>query len=409
MKIMQQVRQRQGIAMLLMLAFLLAMLSGCASSPDATNSNTSQESNATESATASEESSTTDKGTEEYVIAFSAALSGNMAQDGICGLNGVEIAIEQQNAKGGINGVPIRLLTEDDKSDPKEAAMVANLLEDNEEVLIVVGPNSSSAALACAPIYEAKQLSNIAFSASSDAVSDAGPYVFRTIPTDDVGGRYIIKWMVENLAPKNVGIIYENTDYGNGVFEVYKQQLEEENIPYVAESFMLKETTDFTTSLTKLKTEGIDVLLLGCSYNEAAMICKQATRIGMDIPVVGVDSLYNNALIELGGEDVEGVTFSAFFSDANTDPLVQEFVQLYQEKYGTIPNTFAAYAYDATLMAIKAIEEAGPDRVKINEMLTNMKDVKGVTGINTFDENGDVNTKEPLIITIQDGKFVVSE
>ena len=89
MKIMQQVRQRQGIAMLLMLAFLLAMLSGCASSPDATNSNTSQESNATESATASEESSTTDKGTEEYVIAFSAALSGNMAQDGICGLNGV--------------------------------------------------------------------------------------------------------------------------------------------------------------------------------------------------------------------------------------------------------------------------------------------------------------------------------
>jgi branched-chain amino acid transport system substrate-binding protein len=344
---------------------------------------------------------------ERYTIGFTACLTGSGAQDGIAGMQGAQIAIDQQNAKGGINGILLHLESADDQSDPKEAAIVANMFAEDESILVVVGPSFSSAALASAPIYEAKKLSNISFSASAKAVSDAGPYVFRTIPTDDVGGRYVIKWMIENWKPNKAGIVYENSDFGKGVYDVFNEQLTAEGVDVVSADFILGETTDFTTALTMMKHDSIDVLVLGCSYNEAALICKQAKRLGLDVPIAGIDALYSEALIELGGDAVNGLTFTAFFSDTNPSPLVQQFVKDYEAKYGQKPNTFSAYAYDATLMAIEAIKRAGTDRQAINDALTVMKDIQGVTGINTFDENGDVNTKDPLIVTIKDGVFVI--
>lgn len=372
-------------------AALLATLAGCAGTNTPTQSG---EANAS--------------GSTEYVIGFEAPLTGNNAQDGIAGMQGAQLAVDQVNAAGGINGIPVRLYTADDKADPKESATVANMFAEDSSVLVMVGPALSSGVLAISSIIEGKKLSCISFGASSAAVSGCSDYVFRTIPTDAVGGRYLIKWLEETVNPQKVGIFYENSDFGVGVRDVFAEQLASDGVTISAEqSFLPDETADFTTGLTALKNADIDLLVLGCSYNEAALICKQAVTLGINAPIASIDACYSEALLELGGDAVNGMMFTAFFSVDNEDETVQEFVEGYREKYGVDPNTFSAYAYDATQIAIDAIRGAGADRAAINAYLQGVKDRKGVTGYNTFDEYGDVSTKEPIIIQVQDGKFAV--
>lgn len=372
-------------------AALLATLAGCAGTNTPTQLG---EANAS--------------GSTEYVIGFEAPLTGNNAQDGIAGMQGAQLAVDQVNAAGGINGIPVRLYTADDKADPKESATVANMFAEDSSVLVMVGPALSSGVLAISSIIEGKKLSCISFGASSAAVSGCSDYVFRTIPTDAVGGRYLIKWLEETVNPQKVGIFYENSDFGVGVRDVFAEQLASDGVTISAEqSFLPDETADFTTGLTALKNADIDLLVLGCSYNEAALICKQAVTLGINAPIASIDACYSEALLELGGDAVNGMMFTAFFSVDNEDETVQEFVEGYREKYGVDPNTFSAYAYDATQIAIDAIRGAGADRAAINAYLQGVKDRKGVTGYNTFDEYGDVSTKEPIIIQVQDGKFAV--
>ena len=376
---------KKVLALLLAMAMVLAM-TACAASTGGTKGPANQDSTSS---------------SKEYVIGFEAPLTGNNAQDGLAGMQGAQLAVDQINAAGGIDGVPVRLFTADDKADPKESVMVANKFAEDKSVLIMIGPALSSGALAIAPIIEARDLSCIAFGASSAAVSGCSDYVFRTIPTDAVGGRYLIKWLEENKQPERVGIFYENSDFGVGVRDVFAEQLAAE------QSFLPDETSDFTTGLTALKNADIDILVLGCSYNEAALICKQAATIGLNVPIASIDACYSEALLDLGGEAVNGMMFTAFFSVDNEDEMVQSFVSDYREAYKTDPNTFSAYAYDAALIAIDAIRTSGADRAAINSYLKQVSEFKGVTGYNTFDENGDVSDKEPIIIEVQEGKFTV--
>lgn len=212
------------------------------------------------------------------------------------------------------------------------------------------------------------------------------------------------------MSPERVGVIYENSDFGKGVRDVFVDQLKTDGVTIAEEqSFLPDETSDFTTALTALKNADIDLLVLGCSYNESALICKQALVVGLDVPIASIDACYNEALIELGGDAVEGMLFTAFFSVDKEDELTRSFVDEYEDAHGIMPNTFAAYAYDATLIAIDAIKASGADRAKINEYLKGVKDFKGVTGSNTFDEFGDVSDKEPLIMNVSDGVFSIVE
>ncbi|MGI6005662.1 MAG: ABC transporter substrate-binding protein [Christensenellales bacterium] len=343
----------------------------------------------------------------EYVIGFAGPLTGTSAQDGQAALKGLQIAVDQINKAGGIDGATVIIDSQDDKSDPTEAATIANKFAQDKKILAVVGNYNSSCTLAASPIFNQVGLSQIAFGSSSPAVTDAGPFTYRTIPTDDIGGRYAAKWAFEKYGVQKAAIVYENTDYGVGVAEIYKEECEAAGIEIVAyESYLVGESTDFTTIVTKIKSGDPDVIFIGGLYNETALIAKQAARMDAEYPIVGVDGIYSPALIELGGADVEGVTFSAFFSDVNPDPVVQEFVKLYQEANGEAPSTYAAYAYDAGLCVLEALKNAGADRTKINDYLTTLSGLNGATGVTTFDENGDVN-RVPSMVAVVGGAFEV--
>lgn len=374
-------KRQKTIAILLILSILTILMSACAN----------------------------DEKSNEYVIGFAAPLTGPSAQDGYAALHGLEIAVKQCNDAGGINGVPVRIDAQDDQSDPKQAAIVANKFVEDKRILGVVGNYTSSCTLAGAPIFNQAGLTQITFSASAASVTDAGPYTFRTINTDEVGGNYAAKWAFDQYDVKKAAILYENTDFGVSLDEIFKEACDQNGVEVVAEeSVFVKETVDFATQLTKIIASEPDVLFLGILYNETALFAKQASNMGYRVPMVSVEALYSNALIELGGEYVEEIVVSTTFTELNQDAIVQKFVSAFNESYGEPPSSFAAFAYDAGLVLLEGIKNAGPDREKINEYITNIRDLPGVTGMNTFDENGDVQ-KEPLMLVVKDGAWSIFE
>lgn len=337
-------------------------------------------------------------------IGLAAPLTGASAQDGESIKKGAELAIKLANEAGGIDGKKLALAAEDDKGDPKEATTVANKLASNKSILAVVGHFNSSATLAGAPVYNKSKVVEISPGSSSPKVSEAGEYTFRVITTDAFQGDYMAKWTKEE-GFKKVAILYEQTDYGVGLEEVYRKAAEANGIQIVAsEAYTAGQTKDFAAILTKVKEQQPDALFIGGLYNEAAIIAKQSKQLGLTVPFLGVDGLFSDALIKLGGDAVEGFLLPGFFNVDSEIKETKDFVEAYKEAYNESPGTYAAYAFDATNILIEAIKANGADREKVKEYLTTLKGYQGATGVHTFDENGDV-LKDPEKLVVKDGKF----
>ncbi|MCI5944843.1 MAG: ABC transporter substrate-binding protein [Eubacterium sp.] len=342
-------------------------------------------------------------------IGLATPLTGASAQDGKAIQNGVNLAVKMKNEAGGINGKTIEVVAEDDKGDSSEAATVANKLAQDDSILAVVGHFNSSCTLAGAPIYNNAGVVEISPGSSSAAVTDAGDYTFRVITTDAVQGQYLADWCVNELGYKNVAILYENNDYGLGLADVAETETGKLGAKTVVKEAYEVGSTDFSTLLTKVKASKADVLVIGGLYNETALIAKQMEDNGLgDMQIMGVDAIYSGALVDLGGEAVNGIKLTAYFSEDSDNEKSQEFVKAYQEEYGEVPGTYAAYAYDATLIVMDAIENAGEDRAEIQKYISKIDGFEGATGVATFDQNGDV-IKAPLRMEIQDGKFTIVE
>lgn len=339
------------------------------------------------------------------VVGVAGPLTGTSAQDGNDIKNGAALAADILNKKGGINGKKIDLVFEDDRSDPKEAANVANKLANDKRVLAVIGHFNSSCTLAGAPIYNKAGVVEISAGSTSPAVSQAGPFTFRVIVTDAFQGDFVARWMVKDEGLKKIAILYENDDYGVGLKDVMTAKIPAYGGQVVAtESYYLGETKDFTPYITKLRALNPDAVFIGGLYNEGALIAKQAADVGWKPPFFGVDGLYSQALVDLGGKAVEGTRVAGFFHTAQPDPMVQQFVKDYKEKYKKDPGTYAAFGYDALMVVAAGIEKGGADRAAVMKYLTTLKGLKGVTGVNNFDENGDV-IKDPIKLVVKDGKF----
>lgn len=342
-------------------------------------------------------------------IGLATPLTGASAQDGKAIQNGVNLAVKMKNEAGGVNGKTVEVVAEDDKGDSSEAATVANKLAQDESILAVIGHFNSSCTLAGAPIYNNAGVVEISPGSSSAAVTDAGDYTFRVITTDAVQGQYLADWCVNDLGYKNVAILYENDDYGLGLADVAEEETGKLGAKTVVKEAYEVGQTDFSTVLTKVAASDAEVLIIGGLYNETALIAKQMEDNGLgDMQIMGVDAIYSGALIDLGGDAVNGIKLTAYFSENSDNAKSQEFVTAYQEEYGEVPGTYAAYAYDAALIVMDAIENAGEDRAAIRDYMSTVEGFEGATGTATFDENGDV-IKAPLRMEIQDGKYTIVE
>ncbi|ALS22559.1 ABC transporter substrate-binding protein [Paenibacillus naphthalenovorans] len=338
-------------------------------------------------------------------IGLSAPISGTQAQYGEAFKNGAELAAKQINEAGGIDGKQVKIVIEDDKGDPSEAVNVANKFSSNKDILAVVGHFNSSATLAAAPVYNQNKIVEISPSSSAPGVTNAGDYTFRVITTDAFQASFLAKWSKE-LGYQKVALIYEQSDFGLGLLDVYQKSARENGIEIVAAESYLPGAKEFSTILTKIKEKKPDAIFIGGFYNEAALIASQAQKLNLSVDYIGVDSLYSEALLDLGGAAVENFKLIGFFYPGGNNEQATKFDKAYQDAYGNRPDTYAAYAFDATSVVIEAIKQGGPDRESIKTYLDTLKDFPGTTGVLTFDENGDVQTI-PEKLTIKNGHFVL--
>lgn len=335
-------------------------------------------------------------------------LSGNAATYGLSTKNGLELALEEINKKGGVNGRPLQLVFEDDAGDPKQAASATQKLVDQPDIVALQGSALSSNTLAMAPIVERAKIPHLVVSSSSPKLTGINPYFFRMAVQDDQVGGLIGELVVKVLKAKKVAIMYPNNDYGKGLSASIENKVKElggtvlANIPYLATD------KDFQAQLTEIKAKNPEAVALAGTYTDSALITKQAREMGITVPMAGGTGPNSPKFIEIAGKAAEGFVFLGVFLPDNPDPKVQDFVQKYKSKFGLEPDQFAALAYDQMYViadALKRVEGGKVTRENLTKALRSTN-YQGITGKVTFNEKGDW-IRPYLYITVKDGKFTL--
>ncbi len=271
-----------------------------------------------------------DQAAAPFKIGVAGPMTGQYATYGTSHKAGVEIAIEELNADGGVNGADASMELGDDLGDPKEAVLVAQKFIDDSELVLVNGHMFSGATIAAGAKYEAAGLPMITPSATQPDITSLGAFVWRICMTDAVQGAGLANYSVNDLGMKNVAIIYDNSDYGRGLADAYDAGIKAAGGSVVAKEQYAAGDTDFKAQLTKVKGANPELIFLSGYYPEGAKIAQQASELGMDVQLLGSDGYASDELPKLGKAAVEGMLVSTFFDYTKDDPAVQAFVEAYQ-------------------------------------------------------------------------------
>lgn len=341
-------------------------------------------------------------------IAVAAPMTGDNAEYGQGFLNAANMMAEEWNAKGGVIGKQIEIVPYDDKNSSEEAATIAQKIVSSKDITGVIGHFSSGVSMTAAPVYEENKIIEISPSASHKDYSGIGDFIFRNNTVISTEAKASIDIAVNDFGKKNIGIISIKTDWGTGTAQVIKDlatELEGEGVKVVAHEEVVEGSDDYSPAITKLNEAGADVVICAGMYNLVAPVAKQYKRVNPDIKIVGFSNAYSQQLIELGGEDVEGVGFPVIFFSGSEDETIKTYVDKYKSKFGNEPSALTSQAYDSVGMLLTAIQDAGTtDTVKVREALTKVQ-YPGVAGDTKFDDIGDVQ-KEFVKVIIENGKFV---
>jgi branched-chain amino acid transport system substrate-binding protein len=342
----------------------------------------------------------------EIIIGGVAPLTGEAATFGASTKNGFDLAIEEWNAKGGIDGKMLKLAFADDKGDPAEGATVFTKLIQQDKAVAVLGPVMSKVALAGAPICQAASIPMMASTATNFKVTQVGDFVFRACFIDDFQGVVGAKFAFNDLKTKKAACIFDvGNDYTKGLSEFFKKQYTEMGGEVVAFEGHATGTTDFKAQLTKIIAAKPEILYVSDYYQDVALIAKQARELGFKGPMVGGDGWDSPKLSEIGGAAIEGGFFTNHYAADDTTPIVQEFVKKYKAKFGAEPDALAVLAYDGSYLMFDAIKRAGKlDGPSIKTALA-AADMAVVSGQVKFDANRNP-VKSAVIVEVKNGKFV---
>lgn len=342
-------------------------------------------------------------------IGLNYELSGDNATYGQSFVEGIELAAEQINKAGGINGKEIVFVKYDNKSEPAEATTLATRLMTQDDVAVVLGPATSGAFKATIPVATQNKVPVASGSATADdvTVDDSGvkEYAFRICFSDSYQGTAMAKFALDNLSAKKAVVIMDSSsDYGKGLAENFVKTFEEGGGTIVAQEAYVAKDTDFNAILTKIKGQDFDVIFVPGYYNEAGLIIKQARAQGIDVPILGADGFDSPVLLELAGaEALNNVYFSNHYSALDQDPKVAQFIKDFKAKYNKEPDAFSALGYDLLKFVADAIGRAeNLDGESVKNALAATKDFEGVTGSFSIDENHNA-VKDIVVIELKDG------
>jgi branched-chain amino acid transport system substrate-binding protein len=324
--------------------------------------------------------------------------------------NGIQLAVEETNAAGGINGKKVEVPTpEDDESVAQKAETAVKRLVD-KGVVAVLGEVASSASMAGGPVCQQNKIPMISPSSTNPKVTEVGDYVFRVCFIDPFQAAVVAHFARNTLKANTAAIFYDaGQAYSVGFRDEFKKSFESKGGKIVAEASYTKDDKDFKSALTRLKAANPDVILVPGYYTQTGTIAKQARDLGIIVPLLGGDGWDSEEFFTYAGKDVSNCFFSNHMAADDPNPTVQKFVAAYRKKYGKTPDALAALGYDAAKLLFDAMKRAkslsGPD---LRDALAQTKDFDGVSGKITIDPQRNAE-KSAVIIEVANGKFKFKE
>ncbi|MFI4986012.1 MAG: branched-chain amino acid ABC transporter substrate-binding protein [Alphaproteobacteria bacterium] len=340
---------------------------------------------------------------------------------------GAEMAIDEVNAKGGVAGYKIDMMTLDSGTasagqyDPAQAATNAKKFAADPAVVAIVGPEMSGEGKAMSPILSASDLAAVTPSSTNPDITDpkfAGQYrpkgkavYFRTVTTDAFQGPNMANYMKDTLKVKSVYILDDSGAYGVGIANAYEGQAKKIGIKVLGHDQLNPKEADYTTVLTKIKALNPDAIYYGGVSQAGVKFVKQSYDVVPKLIRAGGDGVYGPEYLKaVGFPAAEGLYATNASPHVAEDPAVQDWVQRFAKRYGTQPDDYAITAYDASLVVIDAIKRVVESKKELNR--SNVRDaiqaskLKTLQGEVSFDENGDINSKVVSVFQIKkDAKF----
>ncbi|MDR0315840.1 MAG: ABC transporter substrate-binding protein [Treponema sp.] len=345
------------------------------------------------------------KATDTVTIGAVFPLSGSVAFYGNESRDGALLAIEEINAAGGLLGKRLVLLSEDDEGNAEKTVNAFTKLTTRDKVTFILGSSTSGTTQAMAPLAQRNRVILISPSATNEAVTKAGDYVFRACFIDPFQGVVGADFAYGTLGSRRAAILYDaGADYNTGLAESFRNQFKAIGGQVVADEAYQSGDVDFNAQVTRIRANNPDVVYLPNHYNDVTVQAKQLRDQGVTCALIGGDGW--DSLIDNAGDEVLGCYWSSGFASDTTDPKGVAFVTAFRAKYNRTASQFAALGYDAMMLVIDGIKAAGTfDTATVKDAMAKLSGAY-VTGNIRFDSaRNPIKGAAILEIVRQDGKL----
>ena len=347
---------------------------------------------------------------ETVKIGFLGAKTGGHAIYGIGTLKGINMAVEEVNAAGGVLGKKLEVVEEDHGSKLEEIAAITQKYVERDKVVAIIGDPTTGGTKTAAPIANENNVVLLSAGSTGPGVVEIGEYIFRDTLLDAVAAPATMDYAINEMGWKNVAVITSiNNDYSVGLTGIFKEGIAQFGGNIVIEENIQDGDTDFSAIVTKIKAANPDVIVFSGYYTEGGLIMKEVRRQGMnDIVMVGGDGLQGEDFYKLGEDSVIGSISYAGFSPVEPTPTTAAFIEKFKAKYNEEPDLFSAQGYDAVMLIVEAMNKANStDPVEFHKTLAQTKDYDGVSGVTTFRENREPIKSPVYLLSVQnkDGKL----
>ena len=343
----------------------------------------------------------------EIILGVGGAHSGDLASYGLPSINAAELVAADINAAGGIDGMMVKVMPQDDQCKPEVATSAATKLL-SEGVNVVLGHICSGATKAALPIYLDSKIVVMSPSATNPPLTQSGEYpnFFRTIASDDAQAALGVAFAAETLGLKNIAVIHDKGDYGKG-FATFAQQFigETDGVEVALFEGVTPGAVDYSAVVQKIKNSGADGVIFGGYHPEASKIVAQMRKKGLDIPFISDDGVKDDTFIKVAGEYSEGV-YASGPKDFSDNPLYVKALADHKAKYGAEPGPFFPEAYSAAMALLNAIDVADSTEYDAIIDALHTSYVETPVGKIKFDAKGDAEGVGFSMYQVQDGKYV---
>lgn len=332
-------------------------------------------------------------------------LTGEVASYGQKAKNGITLAVDEMNAKGGVLGRQVKVDFQDDRNDKKEAVSIVTKFATVDKVPVVFGSAGSGVTLAVAPITNRNKVVLISpISSSTELSTKGGPFFFRTVPADDQQAEILSKWVLDSGA-KRIAIVYTNNAWGQPLTDGFSERYTSQGGKILLSQGVNEGSSDFRTIIAKLKQlPNLDAIVSPTYPKEGGVFVRQLKELGLQAKLFGGDNWGSPEFRTIAGSAAEGVLYTA--PSESTSPEYKDFAKRYKTKFSQDPDIFSAYSYDAAMAVFRAIDSAKSiEAHAIREALSKVS-FTGVSGNIAFRKNGDLDSEAFGRMTIRGGKQV---